>query len=102
MAPLNGKTVLVVGGSSGIGFGIAKVALGEGATVTIASSLSTKVQAAVERLGGAGERIRGEVINVTDEKAVAALLERVGKVDHLVFTVSIYFRHTQDIVVRRF
>jgi NAD(P)-dependent dehydrogenase (short-subunit alcohol dehydrogenase family) len=87
MAPLNGKTVLIVGGSSGIGFGIAKVALADGATVIIASSTSDKVQVARERLGG-GERVRGEVIDVRHEKAIAAFLERLGKVDHLVYTVG--------------
>jgi NAD(P)-dependent dehydrogenase (short-subunit alcohol dehydrogenase family) len=86
MAPLNNKTVLVVGGSSGFGFAVAKAAHAEGATVIIASSSATRVQAAVDRLG-AGDRVSGHVVNVLDEKAVAALLEGVGGVDHLVYTV---------------
>jgi len=37
MSDLNGKSVLIVGGSSGIGLAVAKAAAAEGAQVTIAS-----------------------------------------------------------------
>ena len=47
---LRGKTVVVVGGSSGIGYGIAEGALEFGANVVIASRSEAKVTAAVEAL----------------------------------------------------
>lgn len=87
MAPLAGKHVLIIGGSSGIGFGVARVALAEGARVTIASSSDAKVRAAVERLGG-GDKVAAEVLDARKESEIKALFDRVGTIDHLVFTVS--------------
>jgi NAD(P)-dependent dehydrogenase (short-subunit alcohol dehydrogenase family) len=87
MAPLAGARVLVIGGTAGLGYGVAKVALAEGATVIVASTNPVKVASAQESLGG-GERVLGEVVDVSKEDEVKALLERVGSVDHLVFTVS--------------
>jgi len=48
-------SVLVLGGSSGIGFGVAGAALASGAKVTIASRSLAKVEAALGRLGGEAE-----------------------------------------------
>lgn len=87
MLALSAKKVLVVGGSSGIGFGVAKAALASGASVTIASSSAAKLADAVARLGG-GENIRGEPVDVKDENSVKALFEKTGKVDHVVYSVS--------------
>lgn len=86
MAPLTGKHVLIIGGSSGIGFGVARAALAEGARVTIASSSESKGRVAAERLWG--DSMRTEVVNTAEESEIKALFERVGVVDHLVYTVS--------------
>ncbi len=51
MTALAGKRVLIVGGSSGIGFAVAEQALAEGASVTIASRSLDKLDAAVSALG---------------------------------------------------
>ncbi|WP_425053408.1 SDR family oxidoreductase [Psychromarinibacter sp. S121] len=51
---LEGKTVLVIGGSSGIGFGTAKAAQDAGAEVTIASRTAEKVSSAARKLGAEG------------------------------------------------
>lgn len=87
MSPLSGKHVLIVGGSSGIGFGVASVALREGARVTIASSNEKKVRAAAERLGG-GDAVRTEVLDVREESQIKALFERIEQIDHFVYTVT--------------
>ena len=51
MAALQGKRIIVIGGSSGIGYSVAKASLLSLAEhVTIASSSQAKVAAAVERL----------------------------------------------------
>lgn len=89
MAPLANSKVLVLGGSSGIGFGVAKAALAEGATVIIASSSKDKVDAAAARLGNS-ERVIADHADITSEESIKSLFERVGELDHLVITVSIY------------
>jgi NAD(P)-dependent dehydrogenase (short-subunit alcohol dehydrogenase family) len=81
---LEGKRVLVVGGSSGIGFAVAKAALEDGARVTIASRSAERVRAAVERLGD-GEGVR---LDVTDEAAVEAYFATSGGLDHIAFTAA--------------
>jgi NAD(P)-dependent dehydrogenase (short-subunit alcohol dehydrogenase family) len=92
MSTLTGQTVLVIGGSSGIGYAVAKLSLlSDASRVIIASSSKTKVDNALSRLakdGGAGaeKRIAGETVDSSNGKDVRALLERVGEIDHLVYT----------------
>jgi NAD(P)-dependent dehydrogenase (short-subunit alcohol dehydrogenase family) len=82
---LNGKTVVVIGGSSGIGYAVAKAALAEGANVIVGSSNAANVEAAVSRLGEGAE---GSALDVRSEAEVAAFFERVGALDHLVYTAG--------------
>jgi NAD(P)-dependent dehydrogenase (short-subunit alcohol dehydrogenase family) len=82
---LMGKRVVVLGGTSGIGFAIAEATAREGATVVVASSQSARVEAAVARLAGAGE---GYTLDLTDEAAVKSLFARIGPFDHLAFTAG--------------
>ncbi|KAL5489714.1 hypothetical protein ACEPAI_4546 [Sanghuangporus weigelae] len=95
MASLSGKTVLVVGGSSGIGYGVAKASLlSRAAKVIIASSSQAKIESALGRIkndiAASGQSVEGnvsgEVVDARDSVSVKALLERVGEVDHLVWT----------------
>lgn len=51
---LTDQKVLVLGGSSGIGFGVAQAARAAGAKVTIASRSAEKVEAAADKLGCEG------------------------------------------------
>ncbi|MGH6966424.1 MAG: SDR family oxidoreductase [Phenylobacterium sp.] len=85
MSKLNGKVVVIIGGSAGIGFAVARAAHAEGAAVIIASSTDAKVAEAVTEMGG---QIRGHVLDVTDEAAVEKFFAKVGKFDHLVFTAG--------------
>lgn len=82
---LDKQRVLIVGGSSGIGFGVAEALLGQGAIVTIVGRSNEKLRAAQERLGG-DDRLRTIAADVTDEAQVRALFERSGSIDHLVIT----------------
>jgi len=81
---LQGSRVLVIGGSSGIGFGVARAALAEGARVSVASSNPARVEAAVARLGGGS----GAVLDVSSEADVAAFFAREDGFDHIAFTAA--------------
>lgn len=82
---LEAKRVVVIGGSSGIGFAVAAGAMADGAQVVLGSSNADKVAAAVERLGMGAS---GHAIDVKDDASVAAFFEEVGAFDHLVFTAG--------------
>ena len=84
-ASLDGKTVVVIGGASGVGFAIAEAARDAGARVVIGSSQPANVEAAVARLGGGAT---GSVIDVADEASVAGFFEALGPFDHLAFTAG--------------
>ncbi|KAI5121375.1 hypothetical protein M0805_001188 [Coniferiporia weirii] len=99
MTTLAGKTVVVVGGSSGIGFGVAKAALlSRAAHVIIGSSAQTKVDEAVARLqaelksltasGGVAIEgtLTGHIIDARNTESVKAFCAQVGPVDHFVWT----------------
>lgn len=81
---LNGKRVLVIGGSSGIGFSVAKAVLAEQGEVVVASSSAERVGAALERLPGA----TGAIVSVTNEPAVAEFFTTAGRFDHIAFTAA--------------
>ncbi|KAL8951313.1 MAG: hypothetical protein Q9222_002712 [Ikaeria aurantiellina] len=98
---LVGAQVLVLGGSSGIGFGVASAALGEGAHVTIASSQKSKVDRAVSRLraadGAASSTVSGHVCDLSKpmelENNISHLFETVvstsqRKINHVVLTAG--------------
>jgi len=84
-ARLDGKKVIVLGGSSGIGYAVAEYALAEGARVVIGSSHAGRVDAAVAALGTKAE---GNALDLTDEAAIEAFFNGVGSFDHLVFTAG--------------
>jgi NAD(P)-dependent dehydrogenase (short-subunit alcohol dehydrogenase family) len=82
---LQHKRVVILGGTSGIGFATAKAAVSAGAQVVVTSSNRARVDAAVTSLGAGTE---GQVANLTDESETQALFERIGAFDHLVFTAG--------------
>lgn len=82
---LKGKKVVVLGGTSGIGLATAKAAVADGATVVVTSSRAKNVDAAVALLGPSAT---GQVADLTDDAQTHALFERIGELDHLVFTAG--------------
>jgi len=84
-----GKSIVILGGSSGIGLEVARGALGEGASVCIASKEPERVEKARAELESTGAvQIKTETIDVASEPAVKGLFERIGAFDHLVFTAG--------------
>lgn len=82
---LNEQRVLIVGGSSGIGFGVAEALLQDGASVTIVGRSPENLRAAQQSLG-LGDRVKTISADVTDEDQVRRLFEESGAIDHLVVT----------------
>jgi len=82
---LDGKRIVVLGGSSGIGLATARAAAKEGASVVIASSRKARVDDALTMLPAGTE---GLVLDLADEAAVQALFASLGGFDHLVFTAG--------------
>ncbi|WP_348749636.1 SDR family oxidoreductase [Pseudomonas rhodesiae] len=88
-SPLNGKTVLVIGGSSGIGAAVAEQAKSRGAQVVLAG----------RRLSSALDNgLRSEPVDVTDNASLQRLFESVGRFDHLVYTAgpAVQAKNLQD------
>lgn len=81
---LEGKHVVIVGGSSGMGKATARLAVQHGATVTIASRSKDKLEAAARELGA----VQIAAIDTTDEAAVKQWAADLDPVDHLVVTAS--------------
>lgn len=73
---LEGKIAVVTGGSTGIGFGIAKRFLAEGASVVITGRRQAELDAAVAELGSKASAVRADVSVLAD---LDALYEEVGK-----------------------
>lgn len=99
---LQGRRVLVLGGSTGIGFCVAEAAVEHGAFVTISSSNQTKLDQAVSRLqshakavGVSPDNIKAKTCDLSNEDTldqnVIDLLEfatKNGKLDHVAFTAG--------------
>lgn len=90
---LHGKKVIVIGGSSGIGFSVAAAALSNGASVVIASSSQARVDGAVERLkkgieGKDGVIVVGQAFDIKDYSALTGFLTKEAPFDHLTITAG--------------
>ncbi|WP_030247046.1 SDR family oxidoreductase [Streptomyces sp. NRRL S-350] len=83
--PLTDQRVLVLGGTSGIGLATADLAARRGARVVVASSRADSAERALTTLPAG---TTAEVADLTDSNQVAALFDRVGTIDHLVFTAG--------------
>jgi NAD(P)-dependent dehydrogenase (short-subunit alcohol dehydrogenase family) len=80
---LDGKRVVIIGGSSGIGLETARLALGEGAFVTIAGRSEERLGRAVKALSPGGDRVRSVVADLSDESSIRSLFAQESRVDHV-------------------
>lgn len=81
---LDKKRVVVIGGTSGIGFAIAKLAQSIGADVVVASSNAANVEAARKRLPG----VEGSTVDLRDEQDISRFFDKIGSFDHLALTAG--------------
>lgn len=98
---LTGRTVLVTGGSRGIGFEIARELISQGARVAVTARKQDSLEQAQDELG-AGDRLLTVQADVRERDAadalVAAVVDRFGSIDKLVNNVgaSPYFGPLAD------
>lgn len=85
MTALDGSTVVVLGGTSGIGLATAQEAGRRGAHVVVGGRDPERLATALRTLGDSAE---GHEVDVADERSVARFLDRVDGLDHLLVTPS--------------
>ena len=86
---LSESKIVVVGGSSGIGLGVARAALARGAEVIVVGRAREKLAAAAASLAAAGRSVQSVAADVTREEDVTRLFGEVGAFDHLVVTAVV-------------
>jgi len=82
---LQDKKIVVLGGTSGIGFATALAAQAQGAQVVVSSSKKEKVDTAIAALGSG---VNGLVADLSNAESVERLFKEIGHFDHLVYTAG--------------
>jgi len=82
---LLGKRVIILGGSSGLGFATAQAAAAEGASVVIVSGNQGRINLALEQLP---QGSKGYVADLSNEEAIRDFFNMAGRFDHLVYTAG--------------
>lgn len=86
MFTVDGKSILVVGGTSGIGLATARAAAQLGGRVTVASRSQDKLAAAQAAIG---PDAAGRLLDVTDDAAVEAFFQAAEPYDHVVVSAAV-------------
>lgn len=84
---LSGRHVLIAGGGSGMGLALARQCLAAGARVLIVGRSRSRLDCARNQLGNQAALSTRET-DITDERAVSALFDGVGPLDHIVSTAA--------------
>ena len=93
MREINGMSVLVTGGGSGIGEGVARLFAARGAKVTICGRRKDKVEAVAGSIGAACRAVVGDVTQQPDRQAMLdAAVAHGGKLDVLVNNAGNMYR----------
>ncbi|MDE1178284.1 MAG: SDR family oxidoreductase [Edaphobacter sp.] len=88
MSDLQGKNVVIIGGTSGFGRRVAELALESGATVAVGGRNLQRLNEVLSELSSKGGEIRGHVVQATDAASLQDFFEKAGRIDHLVSTVG--------------
>ena len=93
---LRGKVAIVTGGNGGIGLGLARGLADAGANIAVVGRNETKSAAAIADLGQRGVKAIAVTTDVTDQAAVAAMIDRVvkefGRIDILINNAGMSIR----------
>lgn len=87
----DGAQVLVSGGTSGIGAGIAEAFIAEGAAVTVLGATDAEAQAVAQAMPG----VNALALDVRDGAAVKALVEGFDRLDHVVNCAGVIRRQEE-------
>lgn len=82
---IDGKRVVILGGSSGLGLAVARAAAVAGASIVIASSRQARIDEALRTLPAG---TAGHVLDLADEQKVKSLFAKLDRFDHLLFTAG--------------
>jgi 3-oxoacyl-[acyl-carrier protein] reductase len=74
---LAGRSVVVTGGSAGIGFGIARLFARAAAKVTIVARTAAKVAAATNTLSSEGHSVQGHAADISRREDVESVMAAV-------------------------
>ena len=80
---LDNQRVVIIGGSSGIGLETARLALSEGALVTIAGRYEDRLRRAADSVLSGGDRLRAVVADLSEESSIRSLFTGECDVDHV-------------------
>ncbi|WP_395807231.1 SDR family oxidoreductase [Archangium minus] len=98
---LKDKHVIVAGGSSGIGLGVAKASLEAGASVTLVGRSPQKLAAATAQLG-VTHGVRTFAADLTEEEQARRLFEECPPAHHVVVTtVEAYYEPVRQLELAR-
>ncbi|WP_214411237.1 SDR family oxidoreductase [Sphaerisporangium fuscum] len=84
---MNGRTVVIIGGGSGIGLEVARRSVAAGARVVLGGRTRARLEAAAAELG---EAASWHVVDTTDTDSLAAFFAAVDRVDHLFTPAASY------------
>jgi NAD(P)-dependent dehydrogenase (short-subunit alcohol dehydrogenase family) len=88
------QVVLVAGGTGGLGRAVSLAFLQEGAQVVVTFRVQEEFDVLKSTAGATGERLEGQLVDVTDEAAVRQLIENIvrkhGRLDAMVNVVGGY------------
>jgi NAD(P)-dependent dehydrogenase (short-subunit alcohol dehydrogenase family) len=85
MSSLAHKTVVILGGTSGIGLATAKAAQAEGEQVIVTGRSRDRLRAAQSELGSGA---RSVALDVADEAGTRSLFQELERVDHIFITAG--------------
>lgn len=88
MTALNNQTVVVIGGSSGIGFRVAQLAAKEGAKLILLGRDPERLSEAKAQLSQPGVIVSTQVVDAHDHAALEGVFERLPAFDHLVSMIG--------------
>jgi NAD(P)-dependent dehydrogenase (short-subunit alcohol dehydrogenase family) len=93
------QVVLVAGGTGGLGRAVSLAFLQEGAQVVVSFRVQEEFDVLKSTAGATGERLEGQLVDVTDEAAVRQLIENIvrkhGRLDAMVNAVGGYVGGTK-------